>query len=179
MGIIFVAGVHGVGKTTVCVQVAESLRIPHFSASGLIKAEKADAIAQNGKAVADVDGNQELLIRGVRRILGQHHGSIILDGHFTLLKPDGSVEAIPVDVFRSLHLDAIVVYRDESQKISERLNDRDNAHPNPDAIERHQLLELDQARLVATELSIPLKLLEAFDESGLVRLISERIAGEK
>jgi adenylate kinase len=152
---------------------------PHFSASGLIKAEKVNAIPQRGKAILDVEGNQELLIAGVRRVCKQHHGTVLLDGHFTLLKPDGRIEAIEVDVFRALPLDAIVVYHDDPKKIAERLSNRDKSLSDPVAIDRHQRRELDQAWQVAAKLNVPIKLLEAFDESSLIRLISERMAGEK
>lgn len=172
MGIIFIAGVHAVGKTTACSSASVALGIPHHSASGLIKAEEANAISQSGKAVSDVEGNQHLLINGVRKACDRNNGRIILDGHFTLLKPDGEIEAIPVDVFRALCVDGIVVFHDKPSAIAERLMGRDNVASDPASIEFHQRLELDHARLVASQLNTPVEFLNAFDESGLIRLIS-------
>ena len=40
--IIFVSGVHGVGKTTLCKKIASRYKIEHFSASNLIAKEKAE-----------------------------------------------------------------------------------------------------------------------------------------
>jgi len=94
MGVIFVAGVHAVGKTTACTHAARTLSIAHYTASSLIKAEKASAIPEWGKVVADIEGNQNLLIRGVRRVLLENRGRIILDGHFTLPNAKGDIEAI-------------------------------------------------------------------------------------
>jgi adenylate kinase len=173
MGVVFVAGVHGVGKTTACAHAANSLGLAHYSASGLIKSEKASAISMGGKAVTDVEGNQSLLIQGVHKVCKQHSESIILDGHFTLLKPDGEIEAISIDVFRSLLLEGIVVYHDEPEAIAERLKDRDKVASDPVVVDQHQRIELKQAHLVATDLNIPIRVLKAFDEAGLVRLISE------
>jgi adenylate kinase len=173
MKIIFVAGVHAVGKTTACIHAANSLGLARYSASELIKTEKVNAIPDNGKAVADVEGNQELLIRGVRKVCERHQGKIILDGHFTLLKPNGVIEAISTDVFRALLIRGIVVYRDEPGAIVRRLEDRDKSLLSVTAIDQHQSAELEQAHLVATQLGVPIQILKAFDEVGLTRLISE------
>lgn len=179
MGVIFVAGVHAVGKTTACIHAGSSLGIAHCSASELIKSERVGAITQGGKAVADIEGNQALLIQGVQKICQQHRGRIILDGHFTLLKSDGEIEAVSVDVFRALSLEGIVVYHDEPEAIAERLKDRDKVVFDPVAINQHQRLELKQSYLVAADLNIPIEFLKAFDEAGLVRLLSEWDADKK
>ncbi|MES2366205.1 MAG: ATP-binding protein [Pseudomonadota bacterium] len=176
MGVIFVAGVHAVGKTTACAYAADVLRIPHYAASSLIKAEKASAIPVHGKAVADVDGNQVLLIRGVHKACERHDGRIILDGHFTLSKPRGEIEAIALDVFRALELDGVVIFQDEPAVIAERLNLRDGGGGNPGAIALHQEAELAHAHSISVELSVPIKILSAFDSAGLVSTISDWIS---
>lgn len=175
MGVIFVAGVHAVGKTTACAHAAGAMDLVHYTASGLIKAEKASAIPERGKSVSDVDGNQVHLICGVEKARMQHQGRIILDGHFTLSKPNGQIEAIAIEVFRALVLDGVVVYHDEPTAIAARLNQRDGENRSPDVIAHHQNAELAHARLVATELNIPLKLLAAFDAKGLVSSIADWI----
>ncbi len=176
MGIVFVAGVHAVGKTTACNYAASSLGIAHYSASNLIKQEKASAISQSGKVVVDVEGNQKLLIRGTRKVCEQHRGLIILDGHFTLLRPDGGIEAIPIEIYRQLFLEGIVVYHDKPEAIAKRLSNRDKSSIDPTDVERQQNFEFEQAHLVATELGVPIKPLEAFDESGLVQIVLEWMA---
>ncbi|MCP5415191.1 MAG: AAA family ATPase [Chromatiaceae bacterium] len=172
MGVIFVAGVHGVGKTTVCAHAVRSLGHAHYSASGLIKSEKANSMSETGKAVSDVDGNQALLIRGVEKACGQHQGRIILDGHFTLSKPDGRIEAVSVAVFSSLSLNGVVVYHDEPAAIVERLHRRDGERYRVDAIARHQDSELTHAQLVAAELGSPIEILPVFDSDALIATIS-------
>jgi adenylate kinase len=172
MGVIFVAGVHAVGKTTACAHAAASLQLVHYAASSLIKAEKASAIPEQGKAVSDVGGNQELLIRGIGKACERHRGRIILDGHFTLAKPDGQIENIALDVFRAIALDGIAVFHDKPTDIAMRLQLRDGEIWKPDSIAQHQDAELAHANLVATELNVPLKLLRAFDSDGLMSAIA-------
>lgn len=173
MGVIFVAGVHAVGKTTACAYAADTLCLAHYAASGLIKAEKSSAIPAQGKAVSDVDGNQVLLIRGVHKACEKHDGRIILDGHFTLSKPTGEIEAIALDVFRAIELDGVVIFQDEPAAIAERLNLRDGEGGNSDAIALHQEAELAHAHYISLELNVPIKVLSAFDSTGLVSTISD------
>ncbi len=167
MGVFFVAGVHGVGKTTTCQQAAQALGVPFFTASGLIKEEKATAIAERGKAVADIGGNQELLIRGIKRVLAESTGKVILDGHFTLFTSSGRIEPVAADVFRAMHVDRVVIFHDEPAAISARVKDRDGEIRTPDEIAHHQKAELAHGNLVCAELGLPILLLKAFDNYGL------------
>lgn len=172
MGVIFVAGVHAVGKTTACTQAADTLKIAHYAASSLIKAEKADAISSQGKAVIDKDGNQELLIRGVEKACMRHQGRIILDGHFTLLMADGNIETLSISVFRALTIEGIVVFQDQPDEIAKRLQLRDRETWIPEHIAKHQNAELAHAHAVSTELNIPLTLLAAFNSKGLTDTVA-------
>lgn len=173
MGVIFVAGVHAVGKTTACTRAAASLGLVHYAASSLIEAERAGAIPKQGKVVPDVNRNQELLICGVEKARERHQGRIILDGHFTLSKPDGKIEAVALDVFRAIVLDGVVVFQDNPEDIAMRLELRDGEARNPDAIALHQNAELTHAHVVSRELSVPLKILSAFDIDGLTCTIAD------
>ena len=55
--IVFIAGVHGVGKTTLCNELAARFNIEHFSASNLIAREKEEEHLRN-KRVENIAGNQ-------------------------------------------------------------------------------------------------------------------------
>lgn len=176
MGIIFVGGVHAVGKSTACASTSTSLGLPHYSAGALIKAEKASAISNGSKAVLDVGGNQVLLIRSIQKVSEKYPGTIIIDGHFTLLNSEGNIETISVDVYRSLSLEGIVVFQDDPKEITQRLVNRDNVISNSDFIEMHQCLELDQAKRVAVELDVPINILKAFDETGFKKLIAAHLS---
>lgn len=171
MGIVFVAGVHAVGKTTACEEAARVCAVPHYSASGLIRQEKQAAIPERGKVVADIGGNQELLIKGVRRVLAHGAGRVLLDGHFTLSNQEGEIEKVAFEVFRMLSVDCAVIYQDDPIAIANRLAERDGEARPVDLVARHQSEELSHAQNVSSQLGVPLFLLDAFDASGLIKVL--------
>lgn len=173
MGVIFVGGVYAVGKTTACTHVAKTMRITHHSASGLIKVEKANAIPEQGKVVADIEDNQSLLIRGVQRVLVENNGRILLDGHFTLPNREGEIEKIAIEVFKSLDIQGVVVFHDEPDAIAARFVARDGESRSADNVAEHQRAELAHAQTVCDELGISLMLLDAFDAAGLTQAIEQ------
>lgn len=81
--IIFVSGVHGVGKTTLCKKIASRYKIEHFSASNLIAKEKAEEHLQN-KQVENITGNQDFLVTAINKYF-KNETWYLLDGHFCLL----------------------------------------------------------------------------------------------
>ena len=90
MSIIFLAGVHGVGKGFLGAPVASSMGIAHLTASQLIRAEKGQVTWGTDKKTSDLDNNQLALIRAVaqRRLT---HPAILLDGHFVLRDAQSAV----------------------------------------------------------------------------------------
>lgn len=172
MKTIFVGGVHGVGKSTCCKQVAESHGWSHLSASEVIRGQRADAIAKLGKLVANVDANQDLLLRGIEVFRASSSGgSILLDGHFALRVADGSIQRLPTSVFAALQLDGITCYIDEPAAIAERLRERDHQEVREDDVVALQQEELMHAREVAKALNLRLEVLPAFDSGALSRLV--------
>jgi adenylate kinase len=65
--IIFIGGVHGVGKTFLCNTVREELDIDHYSASDLIKKVKNVKFPTN-KHIKGIGGNQNALIIALENI---------------------------------------------------------------------------------------------------------------
>ena len=85
---IFVAGIHGVGKTYLASHAASGSGMTHTSASKLIKEERGQATWSADKRVAEVDANQQALAKAIRR----HNElgiKLLLDGHFVLLNNAG------------------------------------------------------------------------------------------
>ena len=171
MGIVFVGGVHGVGKSTCCQQVAERAGMQWLTASALIKAERQSAITVRSKAVIDPIGNQELLLRGVRNYMRLDQGRALLDGHFTLLNVDGAIVAVDIDVFVRLGLERIIVIRGDAAAIRSRLRERDGQDWSISKISTHQDAEINQAHAVATNLRIPVLLIDAFDANCLEKTV--------
>lgn len=170
MTVVFVGGVHGVGKSTCCAQVAQLTGCLHVTASEIIRRERAQAISSAGKLVADVDGNQRLLIRGFHA-LRQEAGTtpILLDGHFAMRDGLGDIQTVAVGVFRSLGIDSVVCLVDAASAIAARIWQRDGTGPADREIADLQDAELSHARLVAADLAIPFTLLQGGDVQALSR----------
>lgn len=60
MSTIFIAGVYGTGKSTVCSALSKELCIPAFSAGDLISSINGEQYGAN-KTVSDKNNNQVLL----------------------------------------------------------------------------------------------------------------------
>jgi adenylate kinase len=173
MNVVFVGGVHGVGKSTACELVARAHGYAHISASDLIRRERAGAVAANGKLVNDVDGNQELLIRGFQRFCDSGSSQcILLDGHFALLDGDGDIQRLPLSVFRALAPSRLVCFEDDPAAIALRMKQRDLNDVGVDQVSSLQYQELSHASDVALDLRISLMVLRAFDMAGLERFVS-------
>lgn len=167
MKVIFVAGIHAVGKSTACKVVSDAFGIPHFTASQIIRDEKSSAVSENSKLVADVVDNQRLLTQGVARLL--EDGYLLLDGHFTMRrKLDAGIEPVHVDVFRDLRVGSVVLYIDHPKEISKRMHTRDGVLHPVEMFQSHQDAEIAHAKHVADTLGLPIVTLQAFDTKGMV-----------
>lgn len=172
MKVIFVAGIHAVGKSTVCNKISNEFGIPHYTASQIIRDEKSSAVSGNSKLVDDLADNQRLLIQGVSRLL--IGGNFLLDGHFTMRrKSDGNVEAIHVDVFRELHIVGVILFTDHPIEIAKRIHARDGVQQPVEIFRSHQDAEIVHAKHVADMLCVPLVKLHAFDSAGMAKEIKD------
>jgi adenylate kinase len=113
--IIFVGGIHGVGKSQFSNRASQILRIPHFSASELITKQRKAPAAIN-KRVEDVGDNQDALITAI-----ESHSikdtKFILDGHFCVFDSADIVQTIPIKTFQKLSPAAVIVLLDEVGRI--------------------------------------------------------------
>ena len=81
-GIIFVAGIYGVGKSTLCERLGLSIGIPCYSAGDLISALNGETYGRN-KTVVNKEKNQDILVAAVNDRL-QKDTAFILSGHFCI-----------------------------------------------------------------------------------------------
>ena len=70
-GVIFVAGVYGVGKSTLCEKLSKELSIPFYSASDLISKVNGESYGTN-KVVKDKSQNQDILADVIHQISLKH-----------------------------------------------------------------------------------------------------------
>ncbi len=163
--IIFVGGIHGAGKSTFGRRVAESLGIGHVAASTLIReaalAAEEDAPLAAGKAVANVDENQQRLIIGLTSYLrSKEHDSLplsglILDGHFSVIDSSNRVSEISPKVFASLGIRAILLVEVDPKAAFERLLNRDGGAPPIELLTALASSEARHADFVAASLDVP------------------------
>ena len=154
MSVIFLAGVHGVGKGFLGEPVASSMGLAHLTASQLIREEKGQATWGIDKKASDLDDNQLALIRaiGQRRLT---HPSILLDGHFVLRDTQGVLTPLATSVFKELHLTGVILLTEAERVIAGRLALRDKGTPDVQVISELATAELIHAQAVCTELELP------------------------
>ena len=147
MEIIFVAGIHDVGKTYYCNSLNDGIK--NYSASDLINNYK----KIKGKIVIDVEENQNHLLNA---LLELNDKKIYLDGHFCLLGEENKIKKIPLNVFKETNITKIILLYSEPISICERLKKRDNKDYSVELIEQFQNKEVEYGQEVANELNIPL-----------------------
>ena len=123
--IIFVAGIHGVGKTTLCNELSSQFGIEHFSASSLIAKEKEEKYLHD-KRVENVGENQDHLLVAINKSFDSADW-YLLDGHFCLLNRNNKITRIPYSTYEGISPMAVLVLFDEPFEIYSRLSSRDNA----------------------------------------------------
>jgi adenylate kinase len=155
---IFVAGIHGVGKTYLASRAATFAGMMHTSASKLIKEERALLTWSKDKQVIDVDENQLALATAVRRhnTLGAR---LLLDGHFVLLGESDELILLGDEVFSTLNLCSVILVEEDLQTVAQRIADRDQRKVSTDHMHAFMMAERDQAQKVCSVLHIPLIIL--------------------
>tara|TARA_B100000586_G_C19947619_1_gene358260 strand:- start:113 stop:661 length:549 start_codon:yes stop_codon:yes gene_type:complete len=153
--LIFIAGIHGVGKSTFC-NLFKNLHpnLDYFSASTLIKNYKANAFTQS-KQVPDIDTNQDILISALSS-QKDTKDLILLDGHFCLFDSEFNPQEIPIEVFTKLKMNIIILLTAPIELIVERMKDRDGKSHSISELSKLQDLEVLSANRIAEKLNIPL-----------------------
>ena len=123
MGVIFVAGAYGVGKTTLCKALSEVLDLPFYSASDLISKVNKEEYGTN-KAVKNKFYNQEILINEINKKLNKYP-TILVAGHFCIFNKDNSVDILPKKVFKKMQIEQILLLETNVDRIIYNLKKRD------------------------------------------------------
>ena len=163
--LIFIGGIHGVGKSYFCEQITNQTGLIAYSASKLITELKHEQF-KSDKLIADIGDNQNYLLAAVRKISDKEY---LLDGHFCLLNSTAEVERVPLDTFKQLPINAIMVIYDDVSKVLERLNTRDGINHSKVIFEKFQNEELSYAKDVAKMLCVPFASIKS--ENDIVDII--------
>ena len=154
MGIIFVAGMYGVGKSTLCDKLSQRMNIPFYSAGDLISRVNGERYGAN-KAVADKNKNQNILVEEVDALL-IHQPQIILAGHFCIFNAQNAIERLPEDVFHNLHIEKILLLQADIATVQANLHRRENKEYAPSDLIVLQETEREIAHSIAAQISCKL-----------------------
>lgn len=167
--IIFIGGIHGVGKGTLCSKVREVFEIEYLSASELIKWAELNSDPKN-KLVTDIPSMQDRLIQELHHRV-EPNRKYILDGHFCLFDRYGNVDQVPFSTFFQIDPILITVVIAEPEAIVQRLNDRDSKFYDLQMIRHMQDEEISYGKSVSRRLNRPFLVVEG-DEQVLVEVIN-------
>ena len=151
--IIFVGGIHAVGKGTVCKELAEKFNFEHLTASQVLKwNEISDS---KNKKVQNFTTTQDRLLTNLNRIINPNK-KYLLDGHFTLLNSNGEPEKIDESTYIGIQPEFIILLTCEPKIIFERLKQRDDSIYKLSVLEKMQKMEVEHANYISKKLEIPL-----------------------
>lgn len=153
---IFIAGVYGTGKSTMCSTLSKRLLISAFSAGDLISAINGEQYGAN-KTVSDKNNNQILLAKRVRQ-LTLENPKIILAGHFCIFNADNDVEVLPESVYPALNISRIILLEADIQTIISNLHRRDGKNYPVKSVSVLIEKEREQSKRIAEQLNCPLNI---------------------
>jgi adenylate kinase len=152
--LVFLGGIHGVGKSTVCDRVFVPAGYHCVTASSLIMAYglKTD---QN-KRVGNISNNQTALIEQFK-VEKKSHKRLLLDGHYCLINSQNQFSPIDVDVFRKMNPELLILLKNNPEEIAKRLSKRDEKKWDQSFLAKFQIAEEKHAQRVSSEIGIPLR----------------------
>lgn len=154
---LFIGGIHGAGKTTICEKVFTPLGYRCLTASKLIAAY--GRRSDREKRVDNISNNQVALTKQL--ILEKRkYCRLLLDGHFTLINSQGDIEPIDFEVFKEMSPTLLVLVKENPKIIAERLTKRDGKKWRISFLKSFQKSEELHARKIAEELDIPLRIVD-------------------
>lgn len=171
--VIFIGGIHGVGKSTICQHVCRELNMEYLSASEVLKWEDINEDVKN-KKVENIPFTQNRLITGLKNVL-QEDKNYLLDGHYCLLNENNEVEKISLGTFNQINPIALVLILGDVKEIKNRLETRDNKPYEYELLDRLQNSELAYAKVLSQFLNIPLHIGKNDDYSNILVSLREMI----
>lgn len=151
---IFISGIHGVGKSFFAEKVKEKYGMETYTASALIT-EYNECRFEVNKQVDNIADNQKILTS----VLIEKNPSdkeILLDGHFCLLDMNNKICRIEFSTYIDLAPKAIVLITERINVIAERRDKRDGITIDVDDTIKFQEEEKKYALEVAEKLKIPI-----------------------
>jgi len=176
--LIFIAGIHGVGKTTLCLSLANTIGVECLDASKLIADQKkllCMCEIDSGKDANDMHSNQHLLIEAITQRQKEKKW-YLLTGHFSLINSSNTIQALPIYVFEAIRPAQVILLVDTVEDISRRIFTRDNVQYDTALLAEMQEIERRQARIVADKLGISVCEAKPDEITKLVAVVKRTIS---
>lgn len=171
--IIFIGGIHGVGKGTICKKLAQQVGIEHLSASEVLKwSEVKDDVTD--KRVDDIPNTQDRLVSGLKEMTNANDW-YLLDGHYCLFDKENEVSRVPMETFQSISPVLISIVVGEPRVIVEQLAGRDGQKYSVAKLEEMQREEIDYANVISSSLHVPLLEVRNGDTKDLLNSVNRLI----
>lgn len=154
--IIFIGGIHGVGKSTICQHICRELTMEYLSASELLKWKDINEDSKN-KKVKDISDTQNRLIIGLENTI-QKDKFYLLDGHYCLLNSNNEISRIPVETFKQINPISFNLVLGNISEIKQRLEARDNKPYDYELLQRFQDEELAYVEYLSETFNISLNI---------------------
>ncbi|MCV9386859.1 ATP-binding protein [Reichenbachiella ulvae] len=151
--LIFIGGIHGVGKGTICSKIANELNLKHLSASEVLKWSEVSPDTSN-KFVKDIADTQDRLISGLEKLI-KPDVKYLLDGHFCLFDSNGIPQKVSINTFQRIAPIVLAVVKADIGMVANRLKKRDGKDYNQTLLNEMQGIEKSHAIAVAKELNVP------------------------
>ena len=150
--IIFIGGIHGVGKGTICKEITSKTDLIHITASQILRWNEISS--PENKLVNNISSTQERLILGLKNLIAPDK-QYLLDGHYCLLNSDGFPCRIDEETFDKINPKIISIVIDDIEKIIKRLEKRDNKKYDFETLNQLQEMEIEYAKYLSKKYSIP------------------------
>lgn len=166
-------GLSGVGKSTLLQKLATHWRFQHLQASVLIRAARQVPTVDHLR-LANLDENQQLLVRGFADAADANAPLIVLDAHNLIELPNESVLIEP-DVFRAIGIDSMLFLTATAANIaSRRAGDQARQRQSKSVEELEDVLRLarQHAQHICRMLQIQLSITESSDYEAAANVIA-------
>lgn len=167
--LIFVTGIHGVGKTSRCRAISDKFGLLYLNAGEVINREKEIHNIVKDKRVADVVDNQNFLIKGLNKSASEKN--LLLDGHLTLISNGYEIEKVPTRFLREINPALIILLMNNPDEIVKNLRNRDLKDYTVELITSQQEIESKYAEQVAKELNVQIVKFNSYDEAGIIHFL--------
>ncbi|MDD5773110.1 MAG: ATP-binding protein [bacterium] len=171
--IAFLGGIHGVGKSTICRQICNDLKIDYLSASEVLKWKEISSDSKN-KKVMDIPHAQYILIQGLINKVKENH-YYLLDGHYCLFDKESNIINVPIETFRNINPISLNLVIDDIIKIKHRLEERDKRPYDILLLKKMQNSEINYAKEVSNKLRITLNIGNHSDFSDIFKALKDYI----